>query len=96
VIPFFTTLEIGILIYKKGSETGYFFVNWGYAEIGPDKVLVLADSAEKAEDIDIERAIEAKKRAEERLKKAEKFDQARSKASLERAITRSQVAAKSR
>ena len=93
-IPFFTTLKVGMLIYKKGAETGYFFVNWGYAEIGPDKVLVLADSAEKAEDIDVERAIEAKKRAEERLKKAEKFDQARSIASLERAISRSQVAAK--
>ncbi len=93
-IPFFTTLKVGMLIYKKGAETGYFFVNWGYAEIGPDKILVLADSAEKAEDIDVERAIEAKKRAEERLKKAEKFDQARSIASLERAISRSQVAAK--
>ena len=93
-IPFFTTLNIGMLIYRKGTETGYFFVNWGYDDIAPDKVLVLADSAEKAEDIDIERAIEAKKRAEERLKKAEKFDQARSIASLERAISRSQVAAK--
>ncbi|MEF9438731.1 MAG: F0F1 ATP synthase subunit epsilon, partial [Candidatus Mariimomonas ferrooxydans] len=75
-IPFLTTLKIGMLTYKKGNETGHFFVNWGYAEVGPDKVLILADSAEKSEDIDIERAIAAKKRAEERLKKEENFDQA--------------------
>ena len=93
-IPFLTTLKIGMLIYKKGSETGYFFVNWGYAEVGPDKVLILADSAERAKDIDIQRAMEAKKRAEERLKQAEKYDQARATASLDRAIIRIQVAEK--
>jgi len=95
-IPFFTTLKIGILTYKKGSETGYFFVNWGYAEVGPDKVLILADSAEKSEYIDVQRAIEAKKRAEERLKQAEKIDHARATAALERAVTRTQVAEKKR
>ena len=95
-IPFFTTLKIGILTYKKGNETGYFFVNWGYAEVGPDKVLILADSAEKSEYIDVQRAIEAKKRAEERLKQAERFDYARATAALERAVTRTQVAEKKR
>src|SRR4030066_1328645 len=93
-IPFFTTLKIGILTYKKGNETGYFFVNWGYAEVSYDKVLILADSAEKAESIDIQRAIEAKKRAEGRLKQAERFDQARATASLERSVMRVQVAEK--
>lgn len=93
-IPFLTTLKIGMLIYKKGPETGYFFVNWGYAEVGPNKVLILADSAEKAKDIDVQRAIEAKKRAEERLKQMEQFDQTRLTASLERAIMRIQVAEK--
>jgi F-type H+-transporting ATPase subunit epsilon len=92
--PFLTTLKIGMLIYRKGIEKGYFFVNWGYAEVTPDRVLILADSAEKAEDIDVERAIAAKKRAEERLKHAEKFDQARATAALDRAITRIQVAEK--
>ncbi len=91
-VPFFTTLKIGMLTFKKGNETRYFFVNWGYAEVGPDKALILADSAEKSEDIDVQRAIEAKKRAEERLKQAEKFDQARVTSSLERAITRIQIA----
>ena len=85
-----------MLTYKKGSETGHFFVNWGYAEVGPDKVTILADSAEKSDDIDIERAKEAMKRAEERLKKAEEIDEARATASIERSVMRVQVAEKHR
>lgn len=91
-VPFLTTLKIGILTYKKGSETGHFFVNWGYAEVGLDKVTILADSAEKSEEIDIERAKEAMKRAEERLKQAEKFDEARATSSVERAASRIHIA----
>ena len=93
-VPFFTTLKIGMLSYKKGNSTQYVFVNWGYAEVGPDRVMILADSAEKSEDIDIERAKAAMKRAEERLKKAEEFDFARASSSLERAVVRVQVAEK--
>ena len=81
-VPFLTTMKIGMLTYKKGSETGYFFVNWGYAEVGPDKVTILADSAERADNIDVERAKEAMKRAEERLKQKEKIDEARATSSL--------------
>lgn len=91
-VPFFTTLKIGMLAYKIGNTVKYVFVNWGYAEAGPDRVLVLADSAEKAEDIDVERAKAAMKRAEERLKKIEEFDFARATSSLERAVTRIQIA----
>ncbi len=90
-IPFLTTLKIGMLTYKKGSETGYIFMNWGYAEIGPDKVTILADSAERSKDIDVERAKEAMRRAEERLKQIEKFDEARARSSLERATVRIHV-----
>ena len=93
-VPFFTTLKIGMLAYKKGNSTQYVFVNWGYAEVGPERVMILADSAEKSEDIDIERAKAAMKRAEERLKKAEEFDFARASSSLERAVVRVQVAEK--
>ena len=93
-VPFFTTLKIGMLTYKKGTAAKYVFVNWGYAEVGPDKVIVLADSAEKSEDIDVERAKAAMKRAEERLRKAEEIDFARAESSLERAVTRVQVAEK--
>src|SRR5512135_1811080 len=90
-VPFVTTLKIGMLACKKGSESKYFFVNWGYAEVGAEKVMILADSAERSEDIDIERAIAAKKRAEERLKHAENVDFARAEAAIERAVMRSQV-----
>ncbi len=91
-VPFFTTLKIGMLIYKKGTSAKYVFVNWGYAEVGPDKVLILADSAEKSEDINVDRAKAAMKRAEERLRKAEEIDFARAESSLERATIRTQVA----
>ena len=68
-VPFLTTLKVGILASKTGSATKYFFVNWGYAEVGAEKVIILADSAERSEEIDIERAKAAMKRAEERLKR---------------------------
>lgn len=91
-VPFVTTLKVGMLIAKAGKESKYFFVNWGYAEIGADKVMVLADSAERSEEIDVDRAKEAMKRAEERLKKCEDCDFHRAEASLERAATRIQIA----
>jgi F-type H+-transporting ATPase subunit epsilon len=93
-VPFFTTLKVGMIIYKKGNTTKYVFVNWGYAEVSSERVMILADSAEKSEDIDVERAKAAMKRAEERLKKIEEFDFARSTASLERSVMRSQIAEK--
>lgn len=88
-----TTLQIGMLQTKKGSVTEYYFVNTGYAEVTADKVIILADSAEKAENIDLQRAMEAKKRAEERLKQ-ENIDFARATAALQRATTRILVAGK--
>lgn len=91
-VPFITTLKVGILTFRKGNQTSYVFVNSGYAEVSEDKVIIIADSAEMAEDIDVERAKEAMKRAEERLKKAEEIDFARATASLERATIRIQIA----
>ena len=93
-IPFITTLKIGMLTYKKGNDIGYVFINSGYAEVSADKVIVLADSAEKSEDIDVERAKAAIQRAEERLKKAEEVDFARATTSLERATIRTQLVQK--
>ena len=90
-VPFVTTLKIGILSGKVGNTTKYFFVNWGYAEVGAEKVLILADSAELSEEIDLERAKAAMKRAEERLKKAEDVDFHRAETALERAVTRIQL-----
>lgn len=91
-MPFFTTLKIGILTYKKDGQTYYVFINSGYAEVTHDKVIITADSAERAEDIDLERAIKAKERAEERLRKMEEIDVARATAALERATMRIQLA----
>jgi F-type H+-transporting ATPase subunit epsilon len=87
-VPFFTTLKIGMLSYKKGNASQFVFVNWGYAEVGPDRVMILADSAEKSDEIDVERAKAAMKRAEERLRKAAEVDAARATSSLERAVAR--------
>ena len=91
-VPFITTLKVGMIILKKGSKTEYVFVSSGYAEVSPDKVVVLADSAERSEDIDVERAKAAIKRAEERLRQEEKIDFARATAALERATIRIQIA----
>jgi F-type H+-transporting ATPase subunit epsilon len=90
--PFVTTLKIGMLTSKGDGQTVRYFVNWGYAEVGPDSIAVLADSSEKSEEIDVERAKAAKERAEERLRKADDIDFVRAEAALERAITRIGVA----
>lgn len=89
-----TTLAIGMLTYKKERELGYFFVSGGYTEVEADKVTILADSAERSEDIDVERARAAMKRAEERLKQAENIDFLRAQTALSRAAIRVQVAEK--
>lgn len=91
-VPFITTLKIGMLIVKKGNKTEYIFVNSGYAEVTADKVVILADSAERSDDIDVERAKAAMKRAEERLRQEERIDFARATAALERATIRIQIA----
>lgn len=93
-VPFITTLNIGMLVIKKDGKTEYVFVSSGYAEVTFEKVVVLADSAEKAEDIDVDRALAARKRAEERLAQMEKYDFARATAAVERATIRIQVAEK--
>ncbi len=95
-VPFITTLRIGMLLVKKDNKTDIIFVNSGYAEVTSEKTVILADSAERAEDIDVERAKAAMKRAEERLAQAEKIDFARATAALERATIRIQVAEKRR
>ena len=68
--PLLTELMIGEISYTKGSETQYFAVSWGFAEVLPHKVTILTDTAERAEDIDVKRAQEAKARAEEALRTA--------------------------
>ena len=68
--PLITELQIGEISYRAGAITQYLAVAWGFAEVLPDKVTILADAAERAEDIDVKRAQEAKARAEEALRQA--------------------------
>ena len=65
---FLTTLRIGELHYRVGDQTYHMAVLWGYAEVTPTKVTILAEIAEKAEDIDVDRAQANVERAEQRLK----------------------------
>ncbi len=89
-IPFLSALKIGGLYYKAGGKTRYVFVSGGFAEISNDKVTILAESAEEAENIDFARAEHARKRAEERLaqKSDETINQIRAEAALSRATCR--------
>ena len=66
--PFMSQLRAGELRYRTGSADHFVAVHWGFAEVLPHKVTVLVETAEVAEDIDLQRAESAKKRAEERLK----------------------------
>ena len=66
--PLLTTLKVGELVYRQGSETFHVAVNWGYVEVEDDTVTVLVETAEPADDIDLERAKAALGRAEEALK----------------------------
>ena len=94
--PFLTTLKIGTIRYKDaGGTEKYVFVNSGFAEALPDKVTVLADSAERREDIDVERAKAAMERAEKRLaedRSKEDIDFYRAKVALTRAVERVKLA----
>lgn len=66
--PLLTALEAGELRFTRGDEEGFFAVSGGFMEVRPDKVIVLADTAEYAEEIDLERAEAARQRAEGLLK----------------------------
>jgi F-type H+-transporting ATPase subunit epsilon len=91
--PFLTTLKMGTLRYKDASgRERVVFVNGGFAEALPNKVTVLAESAERRGDIDIERARSALERAQRRLaQKQDDVDFARARAALERAMNRLKV-----
>ncbi len=88
-IPFLSALQIGNLYFKKGGRSHFVFVSGGFADVSNNKVTILAESAEKAEDIDIERARKAKERAEQRMaQQRDKVDYARAQAALHRALSR--------
>jgi F-type H+-transporting ATPase subunit epsilon len=93
--PLLTALSIGELRVKKGQEELSFAIGGGFMEVYKDKVIVLADTAERAEEIDIARAEEARRRALESLKERGRLSReefAQAEARLRKAVTRIKVA----
>ena len=87
---FLTSLKVGTLRYKDANgKERYLFINGGFAEVLPDKVTILAESAERRQHIDVQRATDAKARAEKRIAaKAADTDFVRAEAALRRAVHR--------
>ena len=93
--PLMTTLEPGELLMRKGGQEFILAISGGFLEVRPDRIIVLADAAERAEEIDIARAEAAKKRAEQRLHEHEAgIDAAWAEAAMRRALIRLKVAEK--
>jgi F-type H+-transporting ATPase subunit epsilon len=95
--PLMTMLQPGDLLIKKDNEEEYLAISGGFLEVRPDKVIVLADACERAEEIDIARAEAAKRRAEETLKeRPPEVDTAAVEAALRRSLARLKVAERRR
>jgi F-type H+-transporting ATPase subunit epsilon len=95
--PLLATLQVGELWYRVGQEKHYLAVAFGFAEVLPDRVTVLAQLAERPEDIDVPRAEAARKRAEERIAKPQSdIDYERARVAMMKSLIRLQVAARAR
>jgi F-type H+-transporting ATPase subunit epsilon len=98
--PLMTTLGYGELIFRRGANETSFAIGGGFLEVHSNKVTILADVAENADEIDAERAEEARNRAEERLQNTHtdqtSADLARAQASLQRALLRLNIVEKRR
>ena len=92
--PLITELSVGEIVYRENSAQHRLAVAWGFAEVLPDKVTILAESAERPSEIDVERARKAKERAEQRLTSGDtSVDVDRALDALHRAESRIDVAA---
>lgn len=95
--PLLATLRVGAIWYRQGQQKHYLAVAFGFAEVLPDRVTVLAQTAERAADIDVGRAETARTRAEGRLSKpTADLDFERVRIALLKSLTRLQVAGKAR
>jgi len=96
--PLLATLQVGELWYRMGQEKLYLAVAFGFVEVLPDRVTVLAQLAEKAQEIDVSRAEAAKKRAEERVARTPQADMdfERARVALMKSLVRLQVASRAR
>lgn len=94
--PLLSELQMGELSYRHGSHWSYLTIFGGFVEVLPNRVIVLAESSERGEEIDVERVHEARKRAEDRLSRPSdpEIDFVRAQAALQRALIRLQVAGK--
>jgi F-type H+-transporting ATPase subunit epsilon len=90
--PLITELAVGEISYRRGGTTQRLAVAWGFAEVLPEKVTILAQTAERAEEVDVARAERARERAEARLKSGDpNTDYPRAQTALERAQARLEV-----
>ena len=95
--PLLATLQVGEFWYRKGPEISYVAVSFGYAEVLPDRVTILAQMAESAEDIDVTRAETAEKRAQGRLARpTADMDFERARLAMLKSLVRLQVASRHR
>jgi F-type H+-transporting ATPase subunit epsilon len=95
--PLLSTMQIGTLWYRQGAEKHYLAIAFGFVEVQPDSVTVLAQIAEKAEEIDPARAETAKKRAEERMvRPTVDMDFERARIAMLKALVRLQAASHAR
>src|SRR3984893_9922386 len=95
--PLLAMLQVGQLWYRQGQETHYLSIAFGFAEVQPDRVTILAQIAERADEIDAARAEAARKRAEERLAKPmADLDFERARIAMMKALIRLQVATRAR
>ncbi|MCL1980383.1 MAG: F0F1 ATP synthase subunit epsilon [Proteobacteria bacterium] len=98
--PFLSTIKTGTLSFKQDRVTKYLMVTGGFTEVSNNKVTFLVESAEFGQDIDVERALRAKERAEKRLAQvqqaAEKINRIRAESALQRAMARIHTAERTR
>ena len=95
--PMLAMLKVGELWYRQGSEKHYLSIAFGFGEVLPDRVTILAEMAEKADEIDVARAEGTKRRAEERIAKpAADVDFERARIALVKSIVRLQVSTRAR
>jgi F-type H+-transporting ATPase subunit epsilon len=94
--PFLSTIKIGSLRYKKDGTEQELMISGGFCEVSNNKITFLVESAEHGHEIDVDRALQAKERAEKRLLQAreqrEKIDRTRAEAALQRALARLKTA----
>jgi F-type H+-transporting ATPase subunit epsilon len=93
--PFLSTIKIGTLTYENGNKRESLMISGGFCEVSNNKITFLVESAEKGSEIDVERALKAKERAEKRLaqaaQQAENFNRKRAEVALQRALARMKV-----